>query len=73
MTDKPLPLSPEITSVLRAMLINRRRVLLAEIADIERMLGVGRYAGRDGVLAVETHASEMPVDWVRPDAKGTKP
>lgn len=72
MSDKALPLPPEVATVLRTMLIGRRRILLAELSDIERMLAMGRYAGRDGVLA-EAHIPEAPVDWVRPEAaKGAK-
>lgn len=60
-------LSRELIGVLRRMMLARRRSLLTELADIERMLGVGRFAGRDAPLAdvdgeqaVDYHTGEWP-------------
>jgi len=63
------PLPPEIMAVLRHMLLARRRVLLAEVADLEKLLGIGRFAGQEAPLAEPggQEASERAVDWLHPE------
>jgi len=62
-------LPAEIVAVMRTMLLARRRVLLAEVADIEKQLGIGRFAGQEAPLAEMTdeNAERLPVDWLHPE------
>lgn len=55
--------------MLRQMLLARRRVLLAEVADIEKMLGIGRFAGQETPLsgAGGQGVGERAVDWMHPE------
>lgn len=69
--NQPSKLPPEIVAVMRQMLLARRRVLLAEVADIERLLSIGRYAGQEAPLAEAegAEASERVVDWLHPEVQ----
>lgn len=62
-------LPPEVTHMLRQMLLARRRVLLAEVADIEKMLAIGRFAGHETPLSESgaQSAGERAVDWMHPE------
>lgn len=62
-------LPPEVVVVLRTMLLARRRVLLAEVADLERLLAIGRYAGQEAPLEEPggQEKSERAVDWLHPE------
>lgn len=58
MTD--MTQSDPLRSAVRQVLLARRRALLLELADLERVLCVGRYAGRTGPLALDPE--DLPVD-----------